>query len=127
MERDFTFISDLVKGVNLLINKNPLTDMLQKKYIDGDSLSNVAPFRIVNIGNSKPVKLLKLIDLIEKNLNIKSKRKFLPMQQGDVVKTWSSIKLINKLTNFEPEVSIDEGVKKFIDWFVDFYENQNER
>jgi len=49
------------------------------------------------------------------------------MQQGDVKKTWSSIKLINKLTNFEPEVSVDEGVKKFIDWFLDFYKNQNEK
>lgn len=127
MERDFTFISDLVKGIYLLIDKNPLTDMLQKERIDGDSLSSVAPFRIVNIGNSKPIKLLKLIDLIEKNLNIKSKRNFLPMQQGDVKKTWSSIKLLNKLTNFEPEISVDEGVKKFIDWFLDFYKNQNEK
>ena len=120
MERDFTYISDLVKGIYLLIEKNPLSDKLQKKYIDGDSLSNVAPFRIVNIGNSQPVKLLTLIDLIEKNLNIKSKRKFLPMQQGDVEKTWSSIKLLKELTNFEPEVSVDEGVKKFIKWFINF-------
>ncbi len=120
MERDFTYISDLVKGIVLLINKAPLLKKFRTENISDDSLSKVAPFRIVNIGNSKPVKLLNLIELLEKNLMKKAIKEFLPMQPGDVQKTWSSIKLINRLTNFKPEVSIEEGVSNFVNWYLNY-------
>ena len=121
MERDFTYISDIVKGINLLLGKAPVLNNLRNESIEGDSLSKVAPFRIVNIGNSKPVKLLTFIDLLEKNLMVKAKKEFLPLQKGDVPKTWSSIKLLKKLTDFKPEVSIDEGIKNFVDWYLKYY------
>ena len=121
MERDFTHVSDIVKGINLLINKAPELDKSRNEKIKGDSISEVAPFRIVNIGNSAPIKLLSFIDLLEKKLNKKAKKEFLPMQQGDVPKTWSSIKLIKNLTNFHPEVSVEEGINSFVDWYLEFY------
>ena len=80
-----------------------------------DSISNVAPFRIVNIGNSKPVKLMDMIEVLESKLGKKAKKEFVPIQPGDVVKTWSSIQLLKNLTNFELKISIERGVGNFVD------------
>ena len=118
MYRDFTYIDDIVKGIIALTTVPPK----EEKNIDkNDSLSPVAPFRIVNIGNSNQVKLLDFIEAIENYLGKKAIRNYMPMQQGDVSATWANTDLLKKLTGYAPKTDIKEGVKKFIDWYLSYY------
>jgi UDP-glucuronate 4-epimerase len=118
MYRDFTYIDDIVKGVASLILVPPSNE----ENIDkGDSLSPVAPFRIVNIGNSNKVKLLDFIDAIESCLEKKAIRNYMPMQKGDVEATWANTDLLKKLTGYSPKTNIKEGIKSFIDWYLSYY------
>ncbi len=120
MYRDFTYIDDIVKGITALIDVPPE----EEKNIDkNDSLSPVAPFRIVNIGNSNQVKLLDFVEAIESYLGKKAIRNYMPMQQGDVSATWANTDLLKKLTGYAPKTDIKVGVKKFIDWYMKFYKN----
>ena len=96
MYRDFTYIDDIVSGINLLLKKVPSTKQLGK-YKD-DSLSPIAPFRILNIGNTKKVYLLDFIKEIEKVLGKKAKRNYMPLQKGDVKQTLSNTNLLKKIT-----------------------------
>ena len=81
-----------------------------------------APHRVFNIGNSEPTPLMQFIEAIENSLGKKAKKNFLPMQQGDVQATSADTKLLEKMINFKPYTSVEVGVKKFVDWYVDFYE-----
>ena len=83
--------------------------------------SSNGPFEIFNIENSKRVKLMHYIKLVEKNLNKKAKIKFLPIQPGDIKNTLSSNTKLNKYINYKPKISAEVGVKKFIDWYKDYY------
>jgi len=118
--RDFTYIDDVVNGVLSLIKKIP-------KYKKNsslnriDSLSSVAPFRIVNIGNSKKIKLLDFINAIENSLGKKALRNYMPMQKGDVFMTLANTKLLQKITGFIPKTNYKEGVRKFVEWYLDYY------
>lgn len=120
MERDFTYVEDLSHAIYLLIFAIP--DISGKKSSEIDSISPAGPFRIVNIGNSNPIKLMDFISLIEKNLDIKAKKNMLPMQKGDVRATWANTKLLKNLTGFSTNTNINVGIKKFIDWYKDFYQ-----
>lgn len=122
MYRDLTYIDDLVWGIKSLINQIPSVDN-RINILDEDSISPVAPFRIVNIGNSKKVKLLELIDTIEEILKKKATRKLLPMQKGDVFATWADASLLKKLTNYRQKTNLHEGVKRFIAWYQEYYKN----
>ena len=118
--RDFTYIDDIVKGVSSLITKIPnykKNPSLNKI----DSLSTVAPFRIVNIGNSKKIKLLDFIKAFENSLGKKALRNYMPMQKGDVFMTLANTKLLKKITGFKPKTNYKEGVRKFIEWYLDYY------
>ena len=118
MYRDFTYIDDIVKGIIALTSVPPK----EEKNIDkNDSLSPVAPFRIVNIGNSNQVKLLDFIEAIENYLGKKAIRNYMPMQQGDVSATWANTDLLKKLTGYAPKTEINTGIKKFIDWYLSYY------
>ena len=121
--RDFTYIDDIVNGVSSLIKKTP---KYKKKLILGriDSLSSVAPFRIVNIGNSKKIKLLDFINTIENSLGKKALRNYMPMQKGDVFMTLANTKLLKKITGFTPKTNYKEGVRKFIEWYLDYYKKK---
>tara|TARA_B100001057_G_scaffold226392_1_gene226767 strand:- start:4953 stop:5960 length:1008 start_codon:yes stop_codon:yes gene_type:complete len=119
MYRDFTYIDDIVKGIYLLINKAPNKKQIGK--YKNDSLSNVAPFRILNIGNSNKVLLLNFLKEIEKSLKKKSIRKYLPLQKGDVKKTLSNINLLKSLTRYEPKTNYKKGIKEFIKWYKEYY------
>ena len=120
MFRDFTYIDDLVNGIRLLIDANPKNLSNQKK-INGDSLSPVAPFRVVNIGNSKKIKLIDFIDEIEKIIGKKAIRNFMPMQKGDVTATWADSSLLQNLTGYTPKTDFREGISKFVNWYRDYY------
>ena len=119
MFRDFTYIDDIVKGISLLINKAP--DLKQKGKFNNDSLSDVAPFRILNIGNSKKVYLLNFIKQIESELRKKAIRNYMPLQKGDVKQTLSNIKLLKDLTGYTPKITYKVGIKKFLDWYKKYY------
>ncbi len=121
MVRDFTYISDLVRAIYLLTFKNPFETQKNKEIIKNDSLSDVAPFRIVNIGNSKPINLLDFITELEKILGINAKKKFLGMQDGDIYKTHSNITLLENLIGSQPKTTVHEGITKFVEWYKSYY------
>jgi UDP-glucuronate 4-epimerase len=124
MSRDFTYIDDLVEAIVRLVPLAParasahLTDAL-------DSLSPVAPFRVVNIGRGEPVDLLDFVAAIEKKLGRKAKRNMLPMQPGDVPATFASADLLQSLTGYRPATTIEDGVGAFIDWYKEYYRRQD--
>ncbi|MDO8592358.1 MAG: GDP-mannose 4,6-dehydratase [bacterium] len=101
MKRDFTYIDDIVAGI-------------------ASAIKNNFAYEIINLGNSKPEKLERLIFLLEKHLG-KFKKKYLPMQAGDVAATWADIEKAGRLLNFNPAVSLEEGIKKFIAWYKNYY------
>ena len=119
MYRDFTYIDDIVNGIQLLINKIPNSKQFNK-YSD-DSLSPVAPFRILNIGNTKKVFLLDFIKQIEKELGKKAIKNYLPLQKGDVKQTLSNTNLLKKITNYNSKTNYKLGIKKFLKWYKDYY------
>jgi len=121
MYRDFTYVDDIVEGIRLLISKIPNHKHLGR--YKNDSLSPVAPFRVLNIGNTKKVFLLDFIKEIEKSLGKKAIRNYMPLQKGDVKQTLSNIKLLKDLTSYNPKVSYKLGIKKFIDWYKKYYKN----
>ena len=118
MMRDFTYIDDIVKAIRLLIDAVPETG---KSVSSNDSLSPVAPFRVVNIGNSNQVQLSNFIEAIESSLGQKAIKNLLPIQPGDVPTTLASTSLLADLTKFQPGTNISDGVRKFIDWYMDYY------
>jgi len=119
MFRDFTYIDDIVSGINLLIRKVPNRNQLGK-YKD-DSLSPIAPFRVLNIGNTKKVYLLDFIKEIEKVLGKKAKRNYMPLQKGDVKQTLSNTNLLKKITKYNPKTNFKTGIRKFLDWYLNYY------
>ncbi|RBI83315.1 UDP-glucuronate 5-epimerase [Rhodosalinus halophilus] len=121
MYRDFTYVDDLVRGIRLLIDAVPERPASPEDIAPGDSLSPVAPFRIVNIGNSQKVRLLDFIDAIEAELGIPAKRNYMEMQPGDVPATWADATLLQSLTGYRPQTDIREGIGRFVAWFRDYY------
>jgi UDP-glucuronate 4-epimerase len=122
MRRDFTYIDDLVHSVFLLISAAPKSNQkvkIEKQKVD--SISPVAPFRTVNIGGSKPEKLLDFIKAIESCLNTKAIMNFLPMQPGDISQTWADTRLLQYLVGYQPNTGIDFGVKRFVDWYREYF------
>jgi UDP-glucuronate 4-epimerase len=119
MYRDYTYVDDIVEGIYKLINKIPVLN--SKKKFKNDSLSSVAPFRILNIGNTKKIFLLDFINTLEKELNKKIKRNYMPMQKGDVHSTLSDSSLLKRITKYNPRTNYKIGVKKFIKWYLDYY------
>ena len=121
MYRDFTYIDDIVNGIKLLINKPP--NINQKNKYKNDSLSPVAPFRILNIGNTKKVYLLNFIKQIELVLGKKAIRNYMPLQKGDVKQTVSSTKLLKQITGYNSKTNYKIGIKHFIAWYKEYYLN----
>ena len=119
MYRDYTYIDDIVTGVCKLINKAP--SLNKKIKFRNDSLSPVAPYRILNIGNTKKILLLDFIKSLEKELKVKAKKRYLPMQKGDVYSTLSNSQLLKKITGYNPKTSYKTGIKKFVNWYLDYY------
>ena len=119
MYRDYTYVDDIVDGIYKLLNKVPSTNL--KKKFRNDSLSPVAPFRILNIGNTKKVYLLNFINTLEKELGKKINRHYMPMQKGDVHSTLSDSSLLKRITGYNPKTNYKIGIKKFIKWYLGYY------
>lgn len=120
MYRDFTYVEDLVRGIRLLIDAVPARPE-DGIVPEGDSLSPVAPYRVVNIGNSDKVKLLDFIDAIEDVLGKKAIRNYMPMQMGDVPATWADASLLQSLTGYRPQTDFRDGIARFVDWYREYY------
>ena len=119
--RDFTHVDDLVRAIDLLIDAQPGSQDSPNEISDYDSLSPVAPYRIVNIGNSEKIHLLDSIDAIEECLGKKAKRNYTGMQMGDVPATWADTRLLQKLTGYTPQTNFREGIANFVVWFRDYH------
>lgn len=121
MQRDFTYIDDLVEALTRLIPLPPVAGQPVEVPGGADSLSPVAPWRSVNIGGGQPVGLLPFIDTVEAALGKKARRNLMPMQQGDVEQTHATPALLRALTGFAPTTSIETGVSAFVDWYSGYY------
>ena len=121
MMRDFTYVEDLVEAIRRLIDTPPVRPESREDIAEGDSLSPVAPWRVVNIGNSQPLQLGDMIAAVEDALGIEAKRNLMPMQPGDVPATWADAELLKSLTGYVPQTDIGEGVRRFTDWYRDYY------
>lgn len=122
MERDFTYVGDLVEAI---VRLSTLPPSIPAARDDQDALmlsSPVAPYRVVNIGNGQPVSLLTFIEEIEKAVGRKAIPNFMPMQPGDVPRTWADTGLLHRLTGFVPATPVAEGVAAFVAWYRDYYQ-----
>jgi UDP-glucuronate 4-epimerase len=117
MSRDFTYIDDLVEAIVKLIDCIPSQDQTD------DSISPVAPFRIVNIGRGAPVKLLDFIDTVERATGKKARRNYLDMQAGDVPRTFADAELLYRLTGYRPDTPLEKGVDALVSWYRDYQKN----
>lgn len=122
MYRDFTYVTDLVKAIRLLIDAVPERPAAGVAIADGDSLSPAAPFRVVNIGNSDKVRLLDFVEAVEQECGREAIRTYLPMQKGDVPATWADAGLLQRLTGYRPDTNVAEGVRAFVAWYRDYYQ-----
>lgn len=117
MWRDFTYVEDLVRGIRGLIDAIPGQDA----PVPGDSLSPVAPWRVVNIGNSTKVRLEDFIDAIEAATGRTAIRNYMDMQKGDVPATWADASLLRALTGYAPQTDMRDGVARFVNWYRDYH------
>ncbi len=118
MKRDFTYVADLVEAIRLLIDAVPCDEP-----VEGDNLSNVAPFRVVNIGNADPVKLGDFIAAVEDATGTIAEKNRMDMQPGDVPATWADTSLLRTLTGFQPKTDIKNGVAEYVAWFREYYQS----
>ncbi len=109
MMRDFTYIDDIVKGIANILPNPP------------EEIETGAKYKVYNIGNNKPEKLMDYIQTLEKHLGREAKKEFLPMQPGDVYQTYADVSDLMHIFNFKPSTSIDEGLSKFVTWFKEYY------
>lgn len=120
MYRDFTYIDDIVEGVYRVQGKVPTLDT-NWRVETGHPAESSAPYRLYNIGNGKPVKLLDFVEALESSLGIKAKKRFMPMQPGDVYKTYADVSDLYRDTGYKPTIEIGEGVAQFVKWYKSFY------
>ncbi len=120
MRRDFTYVDDIVEGVSRIIQRIPEADP-EWTGSNPNPSSSVAPYRIFNIGNNAPVKLMDFIDMIEAELGMKAKKNFMPMQQGDVPASWANVTDLMEYIDYKPQTDITKGVKNFIQWYKVYY------
>lgn len=121
MERDFTFIDDIVEGVYRLLTGDVPSGNKDWRGKEPDPSSSSSPYRIYNIGNSNPVRLLDFIRSIEENLGRKAIIEYLPMQAGDVKKTWAEMDGLVKDFSYKPEISLEKGIARFLNWYHQYY------
>jgi len=114
MARDFTYVDDIVEGIKRLIPKAP-------EPAKNGSEKSKAPYRLFNIGHGSPVELMDFIREIENNLGIEAEKNMMPIQPGDVPKTWADVDNLFELTDFKPQITVQEGIKSFVDWYRDYY------
>lgn len=119
-KRDFTYIDDIVEGVVRVMDHVPESNR-EWSGEDPDPATSHAPYHIYNIGNNRPVEVMYLIKLLEEAIGRKAKMNMLPMQPGDVPETYANIDSLAKAVRFRPRISIEEGVRRFLAWYKEYY------
>ena len=122
MQRDFTYIDDIVEGIIRISDVIPQVNN-EWTVETGSPATSSAPYRVYNLGNGSPVKLMDYITSLEKSLGIEAIKNFMPMQPGDVYRTYADTQDLFAATGYKPKVGVDEGVKAFVDWYRDFYQH----
>jgi len=120
MMRDFTYIDDIIEGI-LKVLDNPAKANLSWSGDHPDPATSYAPYTIFNIGNNQPIKLLDFIDAIEEALGKTAIKNYMPLQPGDVPKTYADTTKLQKAFNYKPSTDIKVGVRQFVDWYVNYY------
>ena len=121
MERDFTYIDDIVEGIVKLIEKAPTANKDWDESKDELS-SSFAPYKIYNIGNNNPVPLMRFINALESALGKTAEKVYMDMQPGDVLRTYADVSDLERDINFKPSTSIEDGLQKFVDWYLEYYQ-----
>ncbi|MBC6472235.1 MAG: NAD-dependent epimerase [Hormoscilla sp. GM102CHS1] len=119
MQRDFTYIDDIITGVVRVLDKIPEPD---PNWSDSDPGSSHAPYKLYNIGNNQPVELLRFIEVLEACLGMKAQKHMLPMQPGDVPITYADIEDLEKAVGFRPSTPIEVGVERFVIWYRNYFQ-----
>jgi UDP-glucuronate 4-epimerase len=120
MRRDFTYVDDIVESIVRLIPKKSAPNSAWNG-MNPDPATSFAPYRIFNIGNNKPVELIRFIEVIEEKLGKKAIKNFMPIQEGDVPETFANVDDLMHEVAFKPDTSIEVGIGKFVDWYLNFY------
>ena len=120
MQRDFTYIDDIVEGI-VRVMRHPATTNPDWKSVEPDPATSDAPFRIHNIGGNSPVQLNRLIEVLEDALGRKANRNLMPLQPGDVPATFADVSSLEEATGFKPQIPIEIGVPRFVEWYREFY------
>ena len=122
MKRDFTYISDVVEAIYRCSKKPAKVNPYFNKK-DPEPSSSDSPFRIFNLGNSNSIELLRFIECLEDALGVKAIKEYLPMQPGDVEETAANTNALSEWINFTPNTQLEDGIKKFADWFIQYYKS----
>jgi UDP-glucuronate 4-epimerase len=120
MERDFTYVGDIVEGIKRLIPLAPTANAGWAEE-EGDAGSSFAPYRIFNIGNSQPVRLERFVSVLETKLGLKAEKIYTDMQPGDVLRTSADVTALEQAIGFRPNTSIEDGLGRFVEWYKEFY------
>ena len=120
MERDFTYIDDIVEGIVKLIDKVPTANKEWDESKD-DLSTSFAPYKIYNIGNNNPVQLMRFINALESAIGKKAEKIYIDMQPGDVLRTYADVSNLERDIGFKPSTSIESGLEKFVDWYKEYY------
>ena len=125
MKRDFTYIDDIVIGIVKNLDNIPTADNKWNAHYPDPSSSGIAPYKIYNVGNNKPTGLMVFIKTLEETLGKEAIKKYVPMQAGDVHSSWASTDKIHKTTGYKPKSSLRYGIKKFADWYTEYFKYGN--
>ncbi|MCJ1759067.1 NAD-dependent epimerase [Mammaliicoccus sciuri] len=120
MMRDFTYVDDIVEAISRLVEK-PAQPNPEWSGANPDPSSSYAPYKIYNIGNNNPVRLMEFVEAIENRLGKKAKKNYMDLQPGDVPETYANVDDLFKNIDFKPETTIQDGVNQFVDWYLDYY------
>lgn len=124
MQRDFTYVDDIVEGV-IRVNDNPPKENPDWDSESDDASVSSAPYKVYNIGNNNPVQLMDFISALEKKLGKTAEKNMMPMQAGDVPSTYADVHDLIRDLDYKPETTIQEGIDKFVDWYLDFFKIEN--
>ena len=120
MERDFTYIDDIIEGILRLIDKIPEANKAWDETVD-DISTSFAPYKIYNIGNNQPVSLMRFINILEEKIGKVAEKIYMDMQPGDVLKTYADVSDLEKDIGFKPATSLEQGLSEFVRWYKDYY------
>ncbi len=121
MQRDFTYIDDIVDGLIAAIDRPAAPDPSWDPVQPDPASSGVAPWRMLNLGASRPVELMRYIGVLEEKLGRKAEINFMPMQAGDVARTEADVATTREALGYQPKVSVEEGVGRFVEWYREYY------